>query len=148
MRKFQFTLDKLKKYREARFEQQQARLEVLLAERLALERRQAALEREELAARESLRAAAVLGSNELEAVDHFQRFAAAERLRFLHEAGELASRIERQRALLLEARRDVEVLARLRRQRLDAWRAEADRELEASVAELVVARWKQTAGGS
>ncbi len=148
MKKFRFPLEKLLNYRRGRLSAEQARLERLLAEQAAVERRRAALEREERLVMESLRRLPVLFSSDLAAAEGFRRFAAAECVRLLSEAGMLASRIEAQKNAVLSARREVEILERLREKRLHDWRAEIDKEMEQQVAELVVARWSRSAGSA
>lgn len=143
MKKFEFSLEKLRRYRQSRLDEQQARLLALMAERVELERRRAALEEEDIASAERVRAARLITVEELSAVDGFRRFAARERVRLMSAAGELASRIDAQRARVVEARRQVESLEKLKGQRLDAWRKDLDRETESVVAELVVARWRE-----
>lgn len=148
MKKFRFPLEKLLNYRRGRLSAEQARLERLLAEQAAIERRRAALEREERLVMESLRRLPVLFSSDLAAAEGFRRFAAAECVRLLSEAGMLASRIEAQKNAVLSARREVEILERLREKRLHDWRAEIDKEMEQQVAGLVVARWSRSAGSA
>lgn len=147
MKKFRFPLDRLLNYRRALLAAEQARLEKMLAEQRALRERRAALEREDGAIRENLRRLPELTSAELEAAALFRRYAEAETVRLLSAEGELASRLERQREALLSARREVEVLERLREKKRGEWRRELDREMEAQVAELVVARWRTAEGG-
>ncbi|MCS7044457.1 MAG: hypothetical protein NZR01_16860 [Bryobacteraceae bacterium] len=142
MKKFRFPLDRLLNYRRARLAAEQAKLEKILAEQRALRERRAALEREDRMIRESLLHLPVLTSVELEAAAAFRRFAEAETVRLLSAEGELASRLERQREALVAARREVEVLERLRERKREDWRRELDREMETQVAELVIARWR------
>lgn len=146
MKKFRFPLEKLLHYRRARLAAEQARLERILAEQQVLRERRAALEREDRTVMENLRQLPVLTAAELEAAAAFRRYAQAESVRLLSAEGELASRLERQREAVLEARRAVEVLERLREKKREDWRRELDREMEAQVAELVVARWRRDGG--
>ncbi len=145
MKKFRFPLDRLLNYRRSRLSEQQAALDRLLAGKTALEARRAALEREERLVMDALRRMPVLGAENLLAADGFRRFAALESARLLEEIRQFASRIEAQRAAVVEARREVEVLERLREKRLNAWRQEVDRETEQQIAELVIARWRRPA---
>lgn len=147
MKKFRFPLQHLLNYRRARLAAEQAKLEKILAEQRSLEQRRAALEQEDRAIRENLRRLPELSSAEIEAAAAFRRYAEAEAVRLLSAEGELASRLERQREALLAARREVEVLERLRERKREDWRRELDREMEAQVAELVVARWRTAEGG-
>jgi len=141
MKKFRFPLQRLLHYRRSRLAGEQALLERLMAEQAALEHRRAALEREERMVNESIRRLPVLDSGQLEAVAAFRRFAAAEAVRLAEEAASASARIASQREAVLSARREVEVLEKLRERRLRDWRLELDREMEKQTAELVVARW-------
>jgi flagellar export protein FliJ len=143
MKKFAFPLDRLRQLRKAKLEQQEERMRRLLIERLELERQKNELDEQELSARERVRELRVVSVDELQAVDAYRRFAERERLRLRSAEGELVSRIERQREALLAAQRDVEALNSLREQRLNTWRIEVDKEIENTVAELVVARWNR-----
>jgi len=146
MKKFRFPLEKLLRYRRARLVAEQGKLERILAEQRTVQDRRAALEREDRVVMENLRRLPVLTSVELEAASAFRRFAEAETARLISVEGELASRLERQREALLAARREVEVLERLRERKYDDWRRELDREMESQVADLVVARWRSQDG--
>ena len=58
----------------------------------------------------------------------------------------IALRIDQQKLALKLARRNVEALEKLKERRFQAWRLDVDREMEISVAELVIARFKPLAG--
>lgn len=141
MKKFRFPLDRLLNYRRSRLTAEQARLDRLLADQANIARSREALEREERIVNESLRALPVISSDQLRAVAAFRRFAADEALRLAAEAAAAASRVAAQREAVLSARREVEVLEKLRERRLHDWRRELDQEMERQTAELVVARW-------
>lgn len=141
MKKFRFPLQKLLNYRHSQLAGEQARLERLLAEQADLEQRRAALEREERMASESLRRLPVLTADQLSAAAAFRRYAASEAARLGAEICAAAGRVAAQREAVLSARREVEVLEKLRERRLHDWRREVDQETERQTAELVVARW-------
>jgi flagellar export protein FliJ len=141
MKKFRFPLERLLNYRRSRLAGEQARLEKLLAEQAGLEQRRAALEREERMVNESLRRLPVISSEQLAAIASFRRFAASEAVRLAAEIHAAAGRVAAQRDAVLSARREVEVLEKLRERRLHDWRREVDQETERQTAELVVARW-------
>ncbi len=141
MKKFRFPLERLLNYRRSRLAAEQARLDRLLADQAGIEQARMALEREERLVSDSLRALPVLSSDQLAAVAGFRRFAAEEAVRLAAEAAEAASRVAAQRESVLSARREVEVLKKLRERRLHDWLRELDQEMERQTAELVVARW-------
>ena len=141
MKKFRFPLQRLLNYRRSRLAGEQAVLERLRAEQAALQQRRTALEREERMVNESIRRLPVLDSGQLAAVAAFRRFAAAEAVRLAEAASAASARVSAQREAVLSARREVEVLEKLRERRLHDWRLELDQEMEKQTAELVVARW-------
>lgn len=141
MKKFAFPLDRLRAYRQSRLDREMGLLESLHAEAVALEQRRAALAREERQAVERVRHLTVVPLPELAGLEGFRHWTECELRRLLDEAQALSARIEEQRLAVVEARKEVEMLVTLREQRLNAWRAEVDKETEATVAELVVARW-------
>lgn len=143
MKKFSFPLDRLRRLRQLKLEQQEERMRALVREREELDRRKAELDNEETGAMNRIRELHVVSVDELTAIESFRRYAEHERTRLRSVEGELLSRIERQREALLAAQRDVEALNRLRERRLNSWRAEVDKEMENTVAELVVARWNK-----
>ena len=144
MKKFRFSLEKVRRLREARLESEQALLRSLLAEKGEVEGRWRELDQEETRVMDELRLKKVVEVQELTALEGYRRFAGLERVRLKAAAASLSDRIEKQREALLAARRQVEALNSLKEQRLEAWRKEVDRETENTIAELVIARW--TAG--
>lgn len=142
MKKFRFSLDKIRQLRQARLEAEQALLRTLLSERAEVERRRDELEEEEKRVMDLLRLKRVVEVEELAAVDGFRRFAGLERGRLYQASLSLDVRIDRQREALLTARQDVEALDSLRERRLESWRREVDRETENTISELVIARWR------
>lgn len=142
MKKFRFPLDRLRGLRQIRFEQEQARLQAVLEEGRVIEDQLLRLDTEERNAVTRLRTLQVVPVEDLLAVEHFRRWAAEERPRLQRQLAEWGERLAAQRRRLMEARRDVESLDLLREKRLDAWRKEVDKESEAVVGELVLARWQ------
>ena len=148
MKKFRFALDKLRSWRQIQCDTEQARLHALL-----LEDRQIQKRRDRLAQDLDRSLAAVVKgrfnqAEELFALNQFSMFVQGESQKLAHLQSQLAQAIEKQRLVLLEARRHVEVLDQVRESRLKQWRFDAEREQENLVAELVVARWKTAAGRS
>lgn len=142
MKKFRFPLEKLRAWRRSRFEAEEARLQALLAEQRRLRLQRECLTAEMAASLNHLAGQPTACAEELCALNSFCLYAQHEERRLEHTERQVGHEIDRQREQLLKARRDVEVLDRLREKRLGQWRAEADKEQENLVAELVVARWK------
>ncbi len=142
MKKFKFSLDSVRGFRQARLEEEEARMQGLQAELEVFCARLSELDRQELETMERIRSVRVVDVDELIAADAFRQFAGRERERLRVGIEEVSVRLERQREVLTDAQRQVEVLKKLRERRLETWRAEVDREMENAVAELVIARWR------
>jgi flagellar export protein FliJ len=143
VKKFSFALDSLRRYRHTLFEQEQSRLQSLLLELRKLEGRRLQLLEESAQARLRVRAMSVISVDQLTALQAFQRFTTEEVKRIGQAKSSLSVRIEEQKLALKLARRNVEALEKLKDRRFQAWRAEADREMEAAVAELVIGRFRR-----
>lgn len=143
MKAFVFPLDKVMAFRKRQWEAEAALLESLLANRHHLESQRqhliAALGR----AREDLAASATIAS---ERVAEFCLGQAGSRQAILQLEtllSRLHSKIEGQQRAVLSARRNFELVARLREKRFAEWQREADRELEATATESHLARLTQ-----
>ena len=145
MKKFSFGLDSLRRYRNTLFEQEQARLHALILELNKLEERRVLLLAEVGQCRTRVQSMAIVPVNELTALTAFRRFADEEAKRIAHSKTELSARIDQQKLAVKLARRNVEALEKLKERRFQTWRLEVDREMEATVAELVIGRFKPLA---
>lgn len=144
MKKFAFRLDRLLQWRTVEKEQEEGRLQALFSQLEQLDAARRALEQNAELAENSVLRPDVL-TEERQALDGYRRFIAIERQRLLGLRAELETRIEKQRLVLVEAERKVEALNRMRDDKKAEWRAQADKEQEDLVAELVVARWGRRA---
>jgi flagellar export protein FliJ len=142
MKKFSFPLDKLRNYRQMRFQQEEARLQRMLAEIQFLEQQRQALLAEEQRAVDRVRELSVIPVEDLVSLDLFRQWSEHERSRMKAAVSELRQQVERQRAVVVQSKRELEMLAHLRDRSQMAWRRAADQELESNVAELVTSRWK------
>jgi flagellar export protein FliJ len=140
VKKFAFRLERLLQWRTLEREQEEGRLQALFSELEQLDAARRALERNAESAEESVLRPDVL-TEERQALDGYRRFVTNERKRLLGLRGELETRIEKQRLVLVEAERKVEALSRMRDDKKAEWRVELDKEQEDLVSELVVARW-------
>lgn len=142
MKKFAFTLERVRKYREEQLAVEKVRLERLFAEKSLIEQSRELLEREgqETAATVSRKSSFEAG--ELQAIDAFRRYVAAQRTQFAIRLADCDRRIGEQQRLVIEARRKCELLARLKERKWRAWNSELARELETQSAEMFLAKWK------
>ncbi len=141
MKRFQFPLETVLRWRQSRLEAEQARLRELLAEREQIRLRIRQTEEDaQAAARDVLSAEGIL-AEELAALETYLRRLSAERARLRGAEADCEARIGRQRERVLEAERRVRVIEKLRERRLQEWRAEVDREIENQAAEAYLAQW-------
>lgn len=142
MKKFTFTLERVREWREKQHAIEQARLETLLAERANIQLRRTLLEKEVEETRRLAAHAPEIAAPELQALDAFLRYAVIERGRIASALAGCERRIGEQQSRVLEARRRVELLKKLRAKKWTAWNAELAREIEAQAGEAFLAKWK------
>ena len=143
MKRFVFRLESVLRWRRSLFEQEQNRLRGLVAERDAILLRLKEIEELRQRAGQALLEAPALTGGELAALEAYRRRLGLERVRRQQELADCEARIEAHRQRVLEARRRVRLLERLRERRFAEWEAELNRELEALAAESYLARWKR-----
>ena len=141
MKRFEFTLELIRQYREEQLAIEKIRLERLSAEKSLIEQSRALLEREAAESAAIVSRASSVDAIELQAVDAFRRHAIAQRIVFAKRLAGCDRRIEAQQRQLLEARRRCELLARLKDRKLKAWNEEFARELELQAGESYLAKW-------
>lgn len=146
MKRFRFPLESIQKLRQARLASETLRLRELHAQAERIKGQLQEFDADQRMAGESLFHAKVARTEELGAYEQFHRWGLSERERLAGAAREAEGRVRAQTAAVIEASKQVETLACLRERRLAVWRLEADRELEAVIADLVAARWKQGEG--
>src|SRR5690349_2246185 len=130
MKRFEFRLERVVAWREEQMAVEEAQLHQLQAESASLDARRLALDAEQAAAARALVRAATMTAEDLYREDGSRRYAARERERIAAQKTETERRIVDQRKRVLEARKKVELLNRLRAKRQASWIVEFDRELE------------------
>lgn len=141
MKAFQFSLERALEWRRAELEQAEARFKQETAELAAIERQRAESEALDLRAEIEVRGWQPVSGEDLGALGAFR--AGMRRHRELLQARRLECErtlAERQKEMM-EARRRVRLLERLKERRLAEWRAAFDRELEQQAAESYMAQW-------
>jgi hypothetical protein len=146
MKRFAFPLEKLRSWRRSQFEMEEAKLESLIAQRSAVDRQRRSLLDQQTMERQAVCETANIASADLAALARWLSFAGREQERLDADRRRLDERIASQRGVVMEAKRNLEVLNQFRSQQHARWRAEIDAEQEQMVAELVVSRWKAKAG--
>jgi len=141
MKRFRFSLESVRRWRQSRLEQEQALLQGLLAERAAIQERIRQRELERREAEQAVLGASFIQAGELAALEAHRRWLAQERARLEQAAADCENRIAAQREKVQEAQRKVRLIEKLKERRLAEWEAEAARELEALAAETYLAQW-------
>lgn len=141
MKRFAFPLEGALRWRQRRLELQESRLRSLAAERDAIRERIGQIGQARRRAEQELLGQASIRAEELAALEAYRLRLARERVRLQQAETDCEGRLAAQRERVLEARRDVRLIEKLKERRLAEWQAEADRELEALAAEVFLARW-------
>ncbi|MGC8793105.1 MAG: flagellar export protein FliJ [Bryobacteraceae bacterium] len=141
MKRFVFRLESVLRWRRGQLEQEQNRLQAMAAGRDAIRRRLEELERMRREAEACVLSSGGVSGSELAALEAFRRKLAAERARWQRELEECEHRIQAQREAVLEARRRVRLLERLKERRHEEWEADVAKELETLATESYLARW-------
>ena len=144
LKKFNFSLEQVRHWRESERDKEEARLQALFAELNQLERARVELVNAAAKADQAVRPrpdAPLPAMQELQVLDSYRGYIRRECQRLAGLRAPLEARIAAQRRALTEAERKVEILDLLREEKLEEWKKELDKEQEDLVAEMVVARW-------
>lgn len=126
MKRFQFSLDRVLSFRTTQAERERAKLETILSHRAALERAQQDAAEEAL----ELRRHIPIDVAERQARADYWLFLQRRQKQLAAEIANVDDHARKQRAAVLEAERNCELLEKLKNQRLGEWQQGMDRELE------------------
>ena len=140
MKKFHFPLERVREWRDKQVSIEEAVLERLRAERAAIEEMAAALDRERESNEAAVLKAHTVDALSLRALDAYRRFARCRAAAMSRERDASDERIAAQRLRVMDARRKVRLLDKLREKRHRLWIAELDKEIEEQAAESYRAR--------
>ncbi|HNY40377.1 MAG TPA: hypothetical protein PKJ41_08275 [Bryobacteraceae bacterium] len=141
MKRFRYSLESLMRLKQARLDDELAKLDQIASGIAQIERHRAELDQMN---REASRAAAegrAVEGWQLASLDEFHRFAVQEDRRLAAARSQMQDQLEDHRKQVVEAHKQVRILEVLKEKRLADWKAEAGREQEKLVSDLVVARW-------
>ncbi|HET8548315.1 MAG TPA: hypothetical protein VFL57_09940 [Bryobacteraceae bacterium] len=142
MRRFDFRLEAALRWRRSQLDAEQIKLRSLLAELAAIQSSIAELESAEAPERTSVHSSEAT-PGERAGLDEWLRWAHAERSRLLATSADCERRIADQREGVVAARRQAELLEKLRTRKLREWTGELNREIEQIAAEAYAARRSQ-----
>lgn len=141
MKRFQFPLDRVRLWRAG-----QAALEELKLEQLGVQIAKLTEEMRSAQTGRSESERAVLGqpsieAAELQSLDAYRLFTRDKIRDIENRRRQLEAQADEQRQRVVRARRDAELLERLKQKALEEWRAASQKEQESFAAELYLARW-------
>jgi flagellar export protein FliJ len=145
MTAFKFRLARVLNLKETQLKTEEFKLEALLRERA---RMQADIEAVELTLqneRHRMEAATYSSSAQWLAFEHFKRRAEKDLQEAARKLAAQDAVIEKQRAVIVEARRGVLLLEKLREKRRADWQLAADKEMEELTADFSAAQWLRQA---
>jgi flagellar export protein FliJ len=138
---FKFRLQRVLHLKEIELKTEEFKLEALLQRRLEMQAGIEAAEQTVRSERESIESATYANSAQLLAFEQFKRRAEKERQEALRNLAAHDEVIEKQRAVIVEARRGILLLEKLREKRHADWQVEADKEMESLAADFSAAQW-------
>ena len=140
MTAFNFRLERVLRWRQAKMELEQFALHRLAAECARWDVRLGEIEKARSQAEQLVLSGPVEGSD-LAALAQYQQHLHDEKQAAIAHRRNCEQRMEQQRVLLLAARREFRLLEKLRQVRRAEWESAVNREFEALAAETYLARW-------
>src|SRR6266478_5879156 len=141
MTTFQFRLERVLRWRQAKLELEQFALSRIAADCKRWDALLAKLENSRAQAETLLLSPRPVTGNELEALARYKQHLGKERQVAVDHRRECEQKMDQQRARLLSARREYRLLEKLRQVRRAEWETAVNREFEALAAESYLARW-------
>jgi len=140
MKKFHFSLEKARDWRKMHVEREEEKLQQLFAERNTIDQQIRGVEAEQRKIAEELTREPTCFAEELIAMDSWRQFLVRRKATLAASRTACENRIQAQRMVLMEARRQLELLKKLESRKKAEWQQEYDREQENTAAELHLAR--------
>jgi flagellar export protein FliJ len=141
MTAFKFRLQRVLHLKESQLKTEEFKLEALLRQRVQMQAAIEAAERQVQNERLSIESATYSTSAQWLVFEQFKRRAEMERQNALRALAAHDEAIEKQRGAIVEARRGVLLLEKLREKRRADWQVQADKELEELAADFSAAQW-------
>jgi flagellar export protein FliJ len=141
MKRFTFSLDRVRSWRHTQVSLEEAVLSKLAAERRALEDQAESLTKSVAEAGAGLAAQPSATPAEFGALENYRAYTTAEVRRCTQAQTQVDQKIAQQQQILIERRRAAELLDRLRDRRHSEWTASAAKEVEQQAEESYLARW-------
>lgn len=140
MKRFRFPLETARRWRLEQLGFQELKLRQILTEKQALESAKQQIAREASLSTQGVLGQSSMPAAELENLDSFRQYSRGRVRHLENQQKQCESRIIEQRDKVLEARRQFELLDRLRQKAWNQWRAAGNKEQEEMAAELFLAK--------
>jgi hypothetical protein len=140
MKRFVFPLETVRRWRLEQATLQELKLRQIIAEKQTITAARRQIENEGAQTVQQVLGQPSVPSLELESLDSFRLYVRGRIRDFENQELGCDSRIVEQRNQVLEARRQFELLDRLRQKRFDEWQAAGNKEQEELAAELFLAK--------
>lgn len=141
MKRFLFPLDRVRRWRAEQASVEELKLERLYGQLGALEDEKRKVASERSASERMVLEQTSMRASELQALDTYRLHARSRIGQIEQGQREVTAEIEVQRQRLIEARRQAELLERLKNKKFEEWQALASREEETIAGELYLANW-------
>jgi hypothetical protein len=145
MTAFRFPLEKVLEWRRTQLELEEIQYRRQIAALAELDRQRAEIDEAGKTAERQVREWNPLAGGELEALGAFRLHVKRKEQEMVAPRNECRKQLERQHALMLDARRRLRLLERLKERRLAEWRYARDKELEELASESYLAMWHHRA---
>jgi len=145
MTSFRFRLQKVLEWRRTELELEEIQYRRQVAALAELDRQRAELEQSGRTAEHLVRTWNPLAGGELEALGDFRLSVRHKQQQMVAPRDECHKQLERQQGLMLEARRRLRLLERLKERQMAEWRGARDKELEELASESYLAKWRRQA---
>ena len=143
MKRFQFPVEKVRLWRDQQAQMEELKLQQLHAELHRFVTQQQDLQNEANCADVALKQRGPIAADELARLDDFKQYVRARSKTLDEQRRRLEAKTALQQQALLEARRKVELLNRLKKQALSKWISARDKEQEDLSSELFLAKRKR-----
>ncbi len=141
MKRFSFTLERVRQWREEQVSVEQVKLERLHEERLGIDARIAALEREKSANESSVLGGLLVDAVDLQSLDRFRHHTRTLQAQLRVERDGCDTRIAAQRTRVIEAQRNARLLDKVKERKLKIWQLAFEKEIDEQAAESHLAKW-------
>jgi flagellar export protein FliJ len=143
MSAFHFPLQKVLEWRRTQLELEEAQYRRQMAALVALDRQRAEIDAAGKSAERQVREWNPLAGGELAALGGFRLHVQRRQQEMVAPRAECSKQLQRQQEIMLEARRRLRLLERLKDRRMAEWRAARDKGLEALASESYLAKWQR-----